>query len=219
MPDWKRIVGTSATISLTIQFLVGIQVCAQFYQKKTTGDTSGLTFLVGVVMTFIWFSYGSLIEDVSIMVVNLVGLVLQVVYSLVFLAYSPDKCESVRRLVVTLILVMTIETCILLEDDIHTAKTRLGLLCSSLTVLYCSAPLASLQHVCSTHTTQSLPFYLILATAAVAAQWSLYGVIIQDMVVIIPNIVGCCVALAQLTLFCVFPHSHTDTYTQLHTQA
>ena len=88
MPDWKTIVGTSATISLTIQFLVGIQVCAQFYQKKTTGNTSGLTFLVGVVMTFIWFSYGSLIEDVSIQVVNLVGLVLQVVYSLVFQAYS-----------------------------------------------------------------------------------------------------------------------------------
>eukprot|EP00090_Calanus_glacialis_P028346 TRINITY_DN45557_c0_g1_i1.p1 TRINITY_DN45557_c0_g1~~TRINITY_DN45557_c0_g1_i1.p1 ORF type:complete len:147 (-),score=37.47 TRINITY_DN45557_c0_g1_i1:41-442(-) len=112
-----------------------------------------------------------------------------------------------RRMVVTLIFMLTVQTYIMLEEDIPTAQLRVGLLCSCLTVVYCSAPLASLQHVCRTQSTASLPFYLIMATAAVTAQWSLYGVIIQDAVVLLPNLLGCVVACAQLGLFCFFPHN------------
>ena len=139
LAELKTVVGTSATICLIIQFLTGIQVCAQFYMKKTTGDTSGLTFLAGVVMTYIWYSYGVLIQDLSIQLVN--G---EVVYSFCYLAYSPAKCDMSRRMVVTLIFMLTVQTYIILEEDIPTAQLRVGLLCACLTVVYCNAPLASL---------------------------------------------------------------------------
>ena len=103
-----------------------------------------------------------------------------------------------------LILVFSLKFYILLEDHLPTAKFRLGIFCCSITVIYCSAPLASLQHVCRERTTASLPFYLILATMLVAAQWTLYGALISDLFVLIPNLLGCLVALFQLVLFCVF---------------
>ena len=206
----QAIVGNCATISLIIQFLVGIQVCAQFYRHKTTGDTSGMTFLVGVVMTYSWYSYGVLIHDIEIQIVNAVGLVLQALYSFCFLAYSPVKWETGQRMTLTMIFIGTVQVYILLEEDIPTAQMRVGLLCSSMAVAYCSAPLASMQHVYRTKSTASLPFYLIMATAAVAAQWSLYGIIIQDTFVLVPNVMGCAVACAQLGLFCYFPNTEGD---------
>ena len=209
---WKDVVGNSATISTIVQFLVGTQVCAGFYKNKTTGDTSGLTFLVGVVMTFAWYTYGKLIDDPSIQLVNAVGLVLQTMYSLCFYIYTPLKQETGRKMVFTAVLVVLVQLYINHEEDLPTAQLRLGVLCSSMAVAYCSAPLASVQNVISTGSTQALPFYLILATVAVTGQWTLYGVIIQDSFVLVPNILGCVVASGQLALFTYFPSIELTKY-------
>eukprot|EP00092_Neocalanus_flemingeri_P019900 GFUD01021557.1.p1 GENE.GFUD01021557.1~~GFUD01021557.1.p1 ORF type:complete len:217 (+),score=51.39 GFUD01021557.1:153-803(+) len=202
---WKDIVGNTATITTIIQFLVGSQVCAVFYRNKTTGETSGLTFLVGVMMTFAWYSYGRLIGDPSIQLVNVIGLLLQAAYSFCFYAFTPLKFETGRRMVFTVVFVALVQLYINHEADLPTAQLRLGLLCCSMGVAYCSAPLASVQHVFHTGSTHALPFYLILATVAVTGQWTVYGVIIQDNFVLVPNMLGCAVASFQLALFAYFP--------------
>ena len=76
-----------------------------------------------------------------------------------------------------------------------------------MSIAYCSAPLASIQHVFKSRSTDSLPFYLILATVIVTGLWSTYGHIIQDNFVKIPNMIGFTAALFQLSLFCKFPRS------------
>ena len=70
----KELVGNMATVVTIGNFLVGSQVCYEFVTKKSTGSASPVTFLVGVLMTFSWFSYGGLRGDHSIQLVNGVGL-------------------------------------------------------------------------------------------------------------------------------------------------
>lgn len=79
------------------------------------------------------------------------------------------------------------------------AEFRLGLLCCATTLIFCSAPLATLVcmtiffflnfpygnlslqgDVLRTRSTETLPFYLILANVLVAAQWFLYGVAVHN---------------------------------------
>ena len=83
-----------------------------------------------------------------------------------------------------------------------------GLLCASMSVLYCSAPLASVVEVVRTRDTKSLPFYLILATVLMTASWTCYGLIIGDTFVIVPNILGCAISTFQLMLFAILPSPH-----------
>ena len=71
---YKDLVGSTATVVTIVNFLVGSQVCYEFVIKKSTGSASPVTFLVGVMMTFAWFSYGVLRDDHSIQLVNGVGL-------------------------------------------------------------------------------------------------------------------------------------------------
>lgn len=77
-----------------------------------------------------------------------------------------------------------------------------------------------------------MPFYLILANVAVAGQWFLYGVAINNSFVQVccsivvatlgiidsnlhhiqmqvPNLIGCLIASFQLALFAVFPANRT----------
>ena len=79
-----------------------------------------------------------------------------------------------------------------------------------MSVLYCSAPLASVVKVLTTRDTQSLPFYLIAATVMMTTSWAVYGLIIGDKFVIVPNMLGCTLATFQLLLFAVLP-SHNST--------
>ena len=102
------------------------------------------------------------------------------------------------------VFVLSVQAYVLSEDDISLARTRVGLLGALLSITYSSAPLANLPTVFKTRNTETLPYYLILATVLATAQWSLYGVIIEDNIIKIPNLVGFIAAVLQLSLFCCF---------------
>ena len=80
-----------------------------------------------------------------------------------------------------------------------------------MSVMYCAAPLASVVTVVRSRSTESLPFYLILATIAMTGSWTLYGFIIEDMFVILPNLLGCLIASGQLLLFVIYKSSNIKT--------
>jgi len=205
LEDWKDTVSLTATITTICQFLVGVQVCAGFVKKKTTGDSSCMTFIVGVVLTFVWFNYGKLIDDGTIKFVNGSGLFLQTCYTAVFYQYSVSKARLTKQLFITIVLLCSVATYIHSQTDKESVISHIGLLGASLSVAYCSAPLASISHVFKTRSTEVLPFYLIVATVLVAFQWSIYGAIINDSFVKIPNMIGFVVAVFQLSLFSYFP--------------
>ena len=184
-----------------------LQVCYSFYRKKTTGETSCMTFIVGVVMTFVWWSYGRLVQDSALQTVNGTGLVLQTAYCFCFYSFTNAKIQTGKKMFLTLLLLILVQTYIVNETEHETATFRIGLFGSFLSVSYCLAPLASVQHVLRSRSTESLPFSLILGTVIMTGIWSLYGTIIEDSFVRIPNMIGFSVAALQLSLFCCYPSS------------
>ena len=87
-----------------------------------------------------------------------------------------------------------------------------GLLCATMSVMYCSAPLATVLEVVRTRNTKSLPFYLILATVLMTTSWTCYGLIIGDTFVIVPNMLGCAISTFQLMLFAILPSPYNVKY-------
>ena len=84
-------------------------------------------------------------------------------------------------------------------------SNNIGFLAAGLSVAYCGASLASISHVMRTKSADTLPFYLILMTTIVTGLWTLYGSILEDSFIKIPNTLGFLIALAQLSLFFYFP--------------
>lgn len=66
------------------------------------------------------------------------------------------------------------------NEDPVLAKSRLGLVCCSVTIIFFAAPLASLMHVIKVKSTESLPYQLIFATFIVSMQWFIYGLVLKD---------------------------------------
>jgi len=204
LEEWKDVVGVSATVTTVLQFLSGVSVCAVYYKRKTTGDTSCLTFLAGVCMSSVCYNYGVLVHNTTLQTVNTTGLVLQTLYTVVFYTYSSHRARTGRMMGLAVVFILSVQAYVISEEDISIARTRVGLLGALLSITYSSAPLANLPTVFKTRNTETLPYYLILATVLATAQWTLYGVIIEDNIIKIPNFVGFIAALLQLSFFCCF---------------
>jgi solute carrier family 50 protein (sugar transporter) len=92
-----------------------------------------------------------------------------------------------------------------MNESLGHARTVLGIVGASLAVCFFAAPLASLSHVMKTKSTEVLPFPLILSSFVVSGQWWLYGIILDDNFVKIPNFLGWLLATFQLLLFVYYP--------------
>jgi hypothetical protein len=55
-----------------------IQVCRKIVGNGSTGDISGLPFVVGALNCAVWLRYGLLIGDAPLMLVNGIGCLLQI---------------------------------------------------------------------------------------------------------------------------------------------
>jgi len=210
LQDWRDTVGGAATVCTIVQFLVGAQVCMAFYRAKSTGESSILTFLVGVVMTFVWMNYGVMVNDSTIQTVNAIGLMLQSIYVCCFYSITSRKLQTGKKIFLTVLFLLMVGTYIMTQEDKTAAQLNIGWLGASMSVAYCSAPLASIQEVCRSRSTKSLPFYLILVTCVVTGLWTLYGHIIEDSFVSVPNCLGFLAASFQLGLFSYFPSPPTE---------
>ena len=56
----------------------------------------------------------------------------------------------------------------------------------------------------------SLPFPVILATFITSSQWALYGHLIDDFYIQVPNFLGSVLSAFQLALFIIYPSKKTN---------
>lgn len=74
-----------------------------------------------------------------------------------------------------------------------------------MTVCFFAAPLTVLMHVIKTKSAESLPLPLIATSFIVSLEWLIYGIIISDPFIQLPNFLGCLLSLSQLSLFVCYP--------------
>ena len=83
----------------------------------------------------------------------------------------------------------------------------LGFVCMTFNILNFGAPLAGVKIVFKKKSCDSLPLPLCTANLLVSAQWCLYGILVNDIYIIIPNGAGVGLALLQISLFLIFPRT------------
>ncbi|OQV15501.1 putative Sugar transporter SWEET1 [Hypsibius exemplaris] len=199
-------VSVFATITTIGQFLSGIPSCRKIIRNKTTGELSCLPFVAALFSCAMWAHYGILKGDTPLTLVNITGLLIQILYIYVFWKYSPSKNAINQQVVssVGAVILIVIATNLLTESS-EEAILYQGLVCCLATCFFCAAPLATLAHVLRSRNTESLPFLWILMTFLVSAEWLVYGCLIQDVFVQFPNFVGMIISGLQLSLFLFFP--------------
>uniref|UniRef100_A0A182NQ79 Sugar transporter SWEET1 n=1 Tax=Anopheles dirus TaxID=7168 RepID=A0A182NQ79_9DIPT len=162
-----------------------------------------LQFLTGTC--FMWLKYGVLTEESTLILVNFIGSALFFSYTVVFFVFSVNKREVVRQMMLISCIILSATIYTSLETSLEKSVRVIGLLCCCLAVLFFASPFAKLAHVIRTQNTDSLPFPIIVSSFFVCLLWTAYGVLINDLFIQIPNLLGGILAGIQLTLYVIYP--------------
>ncbi|XP_058797305.1 sugar transporter SWEET1-like isoform X2 [Phymastichus coffea] len=208
--EFKDILASTASICTILQFLSGILVCRKFAKNKSTGDASGLAFVTCFMSCSLWLLYGILIQDKSVMIVNIFGSSLQFFYAFTFYTYTIHKKVIVKQMFSAILFINLMYLYWFVSEDVALVTKRIGLLSCTLTILFFASPLTLLAHVIRVKSTESLPFPVIMSSFVTSCQWFLYGYLINDLFIQTPNLLGCILSAFQLVLFIVFPNTKSN---------
>ncbi|KAI1724820.1 sugar efflux transporter for intercellular exchange domain-containing protein [Ditylenchus destructor] len=197
------VTATTSTIGL---FLCGIQICSRIRQRGTTEGTTVAPFLVTSISCICWFGYGVIKNDQAVMLVNSVGLLIQSIYLVYY--YSKTRLRARLNKLITLEFVTCIFTYWFVNSDVESKEGILGVICMLLNIASIGSPLLDVGQVIRTKSTESLPFMLCAGNMAVSIQWLLYGILVDDFYMKVPNSVAVVISIMQLSLFVIYPATY-----------
>ncbi|XP_077290528.1 sugar transporter SWEET1 [Arctopsyche grandis] len=203
---WKAPVAAAAVITTVVQFLAGTIVCRKYVQKGTAGESSGFPFVCGILLCGLWHRYGWLKGDNSIILVNSIGVLLQLSYVFVYYRYTIRKSIVLYQVLAVFTILGIVYSYTLYETNEKLAIERTGLISSVVTLIFIAAPLTMLLHVMQVRSTETLPFPIILMSSIVSILWFLYGLIVEDPFMVVTNAIGAILAVCQLFLFVIYPN-------------
>ena len=74
-----------------------LQAVKQFRDQRTTGDVSIMPYTMMVANGTIWFSYGAVLSNPTIMLPNITAIVMGIGYCATFLKYRSPQARAPRQ--------------------------------------------------------------------------------------------------------------------------
>lgn len=129
------------------------------------------------------------------------------IYVIIYFLFARRRRSVSSQVVFGIVFYITMNMVIdhLREEGYQKEQKLWGFLAAILSVTFAASPMASIGQVFKTKSCDSLPFYIILSTFIVTLQWWLFGSMIGDKFVAVPNMLGCSCSLFQLSLFVIYP--------------
>ncbi|KAL2342151.1 hypothetical protein Fmac_010091 [Flemingia macrophylla] len=195
-----------------ISFLVYMAPLPTFhriYKKKATEGFHSLPYLVALLSSTLWLYYALLKRHDAVLLIsiNSFGCVIELIYIVTFITYAH---KDARNLTIKLFVVMNmggfaLVLCVI-NFAIHGSSRLkvLGWICVLVSAFVFLAPLSIMAQVCKTKSVQFMPFGLSLFLTLSAIMWFAYGVLIRDMCVAIPNVVGFMLGILQMVLYGIY---------------
>ncbi|XP_033836895.1 sugar transporter SWEET1 [Periophthalmus magnuspinnatus] len=204
-----------ACIVFTVgMFSTGLSDLKKIWETKSTDNIQFLPFLTTCLNNLGWLYYGMLKRDQTIVLVNVIGASLQILYIIVFIHYTKQKKPFLSQ---TLFAGGVLAggwfyfSTFLPEGE--TRLNQLGLTCSAITVSMYLSPLTDLVNIVRSRNVQCLSFPLTVATFFTSTSWVFYGQQLNDYYIMVPNTPGILTSIIRFYLFWKFaPSSSSPGY-------
>ncbi|XP_041977341.1 sugar transporter SWEET1 [Aricia agestis] len=204
LQPYKELVGTIAAVVTTGQMFSGCFVCWDIYRDGTTGATPFMAFLGGLIMGALNLKYGFMLRDDKMIQVNFLGIALSILYVMVFYRYTPNKTSVWAQLGGAGALIAALFMYSEYEDP-AVVEGRFGSIITAFMFYLVSAPLLGLKTIIKNKSTEGLPFPLILSGTVVTFSWLVYGIILNNTIIVLQNVVVFLLCAFQLSLFVMYP--------------
>ncbi|KAF5191092.1 Bidirectional sugar transporter sweet13, partial [Thalictrum thalictroides] len=184
------------------------------YKKKNTEGFQSIPYIVALFSAMLWLFYAYLKPNGSMLLtINTAGCIIESIYIIVYLIYAPRpaKIYTTRLLLLLNVVVfgLIVLFTILFAKEAKRA-TIVGWICSVFSVCVFAAPLSIMRQVIRTKSVEFMPISLSIFLTLCAIVWFFYGLLIMDLYVAGPNILGFLFGIAQMILYFIYKHARPN---------
>ncbi|XP_076908294.1 bidirectional sugar transporter SWEET5-like [Bidens hawaiensis] len=206
----RTLVGILGNIIALILFLLPVPTFTKIMKAKLVQAFRPDPYVATILNCAMWMFYSLPIvhpDSVLLFTVNCAGFAIEVVFIIIFLAYST---WSGRKKIIIVLIIEAVFTAVVVVVTLmcfHTYASRsmiVGMNCLVFNTLMYASPLTVMKMVIKTKSVKYMPLALSLASFACGIVWSLYALMPFDLYLFVPNALGTLSAVVQLTLYATY---------------
>ncbi|CAD2085409.1 MtN3-like protein [Plasmodium vinckei lentum] len=175
-------------------------------KKRSTGESDGLTYIVLFFSSFLWLVYGILLNNSAIIFPNSVGLLLGLLYSIIYHVncknmWLKHKLYSYYKTCGTICFMLYIFLYILSYEQY---ELFVGFMAFISSIVNFGAPLSYIQTVIKKRNSSLIPLEISIGSLICSFLWLTYGFILKDVFLITPNLCGFVLSILQIALILLY---------------
>ncbi|KAM3317820.1 hypothetical protein ACQJBY_035497 [Aegilops geniculata] len=205
---WAFAFGLLGNVISFMTYLAPLPTFYRIYRSKSTQGFQSVPYVVALFSAMLWIYYALLKSGECLLItINSAGCVIETIYIIVYLTYAPKKAKLFTAKILLLLNVGVFGLILLLTLLLSEGEKRvvmLGWVCVGFSVSVFVAPLSVIRLVVRTRSVEFMPFSLSLSLTVSAVVWFLYGLLIKDKYVALPNILGFAFGVIQMGLYALY---------------
>ena len=209
MDSIEDVFGWVATC-LTMCFYISpvIPFIQVFKGKLSYEDTPGILVTASYVNCFCWYIYGDMVFSTQVKICNCIGAISSLCLICIYLAYEVRKYTLDAILSALIVLTGSYAVyrglTIVGDDD-----AVVGKICNVTSIIVFLSPIQILYRVFREKNNYFLiPIYTAWVSLFSTGCWVTYGILISDIYIQIPNIIGIILAIIQICTYIVFKRKY-----------
>ncbi|XP_030833043.1 sugar transporter SWEET1-like [Strongylocentrotus purpuratus] len=158
-----------------------------------------------------WGAYGFLYPDTAIIIVNMVGLTVQLSYICIYIHFTQNKLRPVQQAIAGVAFLVALY--IYMSQFVPTrasALKQVGLVASIVTIFMYVAPVCDMVHCIRAKSAKTISASLSVATLIASSLWLSYGILRHDTFISLPNIPGVLSSISRLLILWRFSGREED---------
>ncbi|XP_022737429.1 bidirectional sugar transporter SWEET10-like [Durio zibethinus] len=206
--SWAFVFGILGNVVSFMVSLAPLPTFYQIYKKKTSEGFQSIPYVVSLFSAMLWIYYALLKKDAMLLItINTFCVFIQTFYLVAYFYYGPKK-EKIMTVKLNLLFnVFGFGVIFLSTFFIQNPLTRLhilGYICMAFALCVFVAPLAIVRKVIKTKSVEYMPFTLSVFLTLGAVMWFFYGLLLKDMNIAVPNVLGFIFGVLQMILYAIY---------------
>ena len=209
MENLEDVFGWVATC-LTMCFYISpvIPFINVFKGKISYEDTPAVLVSASYVNCFCWYIYGDMIFSDQVKICNGIGAISSLLLMCVYLVYEIRKYTLDAILNALIIITGSYAVyrglTIVVDDD-----AIIGKICNCTAVIVFLSPIQIIYRVIRENNNYHLiPIYTAWVSLFSTSCWVTYGILIKDIYIVIPNVIGIILAIVQIAIHTIFKRKY-----------
>ncbi|XWS47772.1 hypothetical protein CRYUN_Cryun13aG0013800 [Craigia yunnanensis] len=205
---WVFIFGLLGNISTFLVFLAPLPTFIRVCKKKSTEGFQSIPYVVSLFSAMLWLYYAFVKSGAFLLItINSFGCVVETLYIVVYIVYAPKQTRMFTLRILILLDFGGFFSILLLFHFLAKGSNRvqlLGWICVAFATSVFAAPLSIIRKVIKTKSVEYMPFALSVFLTLGAVMWFFYGLLLKDMNIAVPNVLGFIFGILQMILYAIY---------------